>query len=80
MIYERAIEVNNELNVNVDGQQDDIKHKKEQCSIEDGNEFQEITAAVTPMKKPVRVSCNQNIYNKKSVRKRNMHQENNDLL
>ena len=31
--YERAIKVNNELKVNVDEQQDDIKHLKEQCDI-----------------------------------------------
>ena len=49
--YETAIEVNNALKVNVDGQQDDIKHLKEQCDIDDDDEVQEITAAITPMKK-----------------------------
>ena len=34
LIYKQAIEVNNELKWNVDGQQDDIKHLKEQCDNE----------------------------------------------
>ena len=58
--YEEAIKVNNELQLNVDKQQDDIKHLKEQCDIDDEDEVQEITAASIPMKKkPVRVKCNQ---------------------
>ena len=58
--YERASEVNNELKVNVDEQQDDIKYVKEQCDFDKDNEVQEITAAITPMKKkkPVCVTCN----------------------
>ena len=40
-----------ELQVNVDEQQDDIKHSKEQFDIDDDNEVQDITAAMTPMKK-----------------------------
>ena len=51
MNYEKAIEVNNELNLNVDEQQDDIQHFKEQCDIQDENEVQEITAAQTPIKR-----------------------------
>ena len=51
VIYERAIEVNNELKVNIDEQHDDIKHSKEQCDIGDENEVQEITAARTPIKR-----------------------------
>ena len=52
--------MNNELKVNVDEQQDDIKHVKEQCDIDEDNEVQEITSAITPMKKknPVCVTCN----------------------
>ena len=51
VIYEKAIEVNNELKLNVDEQQDDIKHLKEQCDVDDETEVQEITAAITPMKR-----------------------------
>ena len=49
--YEKAIEVNNELKLNVDKQQDDVKDLKEQCDIDDEDEVQEIKAASTPMKK-----------------------------
>ena len=48
--YENGIEVNNELKLNVDDQQDDIKHLKEQWDIDDEDEVQKITAARTPMK------------------------------
>ena len=37
--------------LNVDEQQDDIKHLKEQCDIEDEDEVQEITAARNPIKR-----------------------------
>ena len=59
--YEKAIEVNNELKLNVDEQHDDIKHMIEQCDIDDEDEVQAITAARTTMKKnmPVCVTCNQ---------------------
>ena len=55
----KAIEVNNELKLNVDEQQDDIKHLKEECGIDDEDKVQEITAAITPIKKkkPVCVTC-----------------------
>ena len=58
---ENAIDVNNELKLNVDEQQDDIKHLKEQCDIDNEDEVQEITAAKIPMikKKPVCVKCYQ---------------------
>ena len=46
--YEKATEVNNELKLNFDKQQDDSKHLKEQCDINDENEIQEITSASTP--------------------------------
>ena len=61
VIYEKAIEMNNDLKLNVDKQQDDIKHLKEQCDIDDKDEVQEITAARNPMKmyKAVYVTCNQ---------------------
>ena len=37
VIDERAIEVNNELKLNVDEQQDDLKHLKEQRDVDDEN-------------------------------------------
>ena len=60
VIYEKAIEVNNDLKLNVDEQQDDIKNFKEQCDIDDEEEVQEITSARNPMKKnkAVYVTCN----------------------
>ena len=63
---EKANKVNNELKLNVDEQQDDMKHVKEQCAIDDEDELQEITAAMTPMtkKKPVCVTCNQTFVTK----------------
>ena len=33
--YDKAIQVNNELKVNVDDEQVDMKHLKEQCDIDD---------------------------------------------
>ena len=61
LIYEKVIEVNNDLKLNVDEQQDDLKHLKEQCDIDDENEVQEVTAARNLMKrnKAVYVTCNQ---------------------
>ena len=47
---EKAIEVNNELKLNVDEQQDDLIYLKEQCDIDYMDEVNEITAARTPMK------------------------------
>ena len=53
--------MNNDLKLNVDKQQDDIKHLKEQYDIYDEDQVQEITAASIPMKKnrSVCVTCNQ---------------------
>ena len=45
MINEKAIEVNQYLKLNVDEQQNDIKHLKEQYDIDDEKEFHNITAA-----------------------------------
>ena len=61
------MKVNNELNINVDKQQGDIKHVKEQCDIDIKDEVKDITATITPMKKkkPVCVVCNQTFVNKK---------------
>ena len=64
----KAIEVNNELMLNVDEQQYDIKHWREECDIDNEDKVKEITAAITPMKtkKPLCVTCNQ-IFIKKNV-------------
>ena len=64
--YEKTIEVNNQLKVNDDEQQDDIKDLKEQCNNDDKDvkgKVQEIPGAVTPMKKKISVCviCNKNV-------------------
>ena len=46
--YEKAIDVKNELKLNVDKQQYYIKYLKEQCDIDDEDEVLEITAASVP--------------------------------
>ena len=51
VFYEKAIEVNNELKLNVDEQEDDIKHLNKQCDVDDEHETQEITAAISLMKR-----------------------------
>ena len=43
--------MNNDLNLNVDEQQDDIKHLKEQCDIDDYDKVPEITDARNPHEK-----------------------------
>ena len=43
--------MNNDPKLNVDEQQHDIKHLKEQCDINDEDEVQEITTARNPIKK-----------------------------
>ena len=53
VIYERENEINNDFKFNVDEQQDDIKHLKEQCDMGDEDEVQEITAARNPIKKNI---------------------------
>ena len=59
--YDKAIQVNNEHKVNVDKQQVDMKHLKEQCDIDDEEKFQKTTVSRTPMKKikSLCVSCYQ---------------------
>ena len=59
--YDKAIQVNNEFKVNVDDQQVEMKHSKEQCDIDDEDKVQKITVARTPMKKikSVCVTCHQ---------------------
>ena len=55
--------MNNQLKVNVDEQQDDIKYLKEQCNKDDKDKVQEIPGAGTPMKKKISVCviCNKNL-------------------
>ena len=65
--------MNNELKLNVDEQEDDLKHLKEECDIENEHEVQEITAARTPMKnnRSVCVTCNQTFVMKNGLKKTN---------
>ena len=49
--YDKAIQVNNELKVNVDDQQVNMKHLKEQCDIDDEDKVQRTTVASTPHEK-----------------------------
>ena len=49
--YEKTIEVNNPLKVNVDEQQNDIKDLNKQCNKDDKDKVQKISGAETPMKK-----------------------------
>ena len=51
--YDKAIQVNNELNVNVDDQQVDMKHLKEQYDVDDEDKVQKTTVGRTPIKKTV---------------------------
>ena len=64
--YEKTIEVINQLKVNVDEQQDDIKYLKEQCNKYDKDKVQETAGAGTPMKKNKYVceKCNTNFKKK----------------
>ena len=58
-----AIEVNNDLKFNVDKQQDDIKHLKEQCDKDDKDEFRKSQPIENPWKrkKACYVTCNQTL-------------------
>ena len=60
VIYEKTIEVNTDLKLNVGEQQGDIKHLKEKWGIDDEGEVQGITAARKPLKKnnAVYITCN----------------------
>ena len=68
---EKAMEVNNELMLNVDEQQDD-KIFKVKSNIKDSDEVQEITADRTPMKNnmPVCVTCNPTLAMKNMCKKK----------
>ena len=61
--YDNAIHVDNELKVNVDNQQVDMKYLKEQCDIDDQDEVQKTAVARTSMKKSksVCVTCYQTV-------------------
>ena len=43
--------MNDDLKLNVEGWQDDIKLLKEECDIDDEDEVQEVKAAGKPMKR-----------------------------
>ena len=58
MIYEEAIEVNKNLQLNCDKQIYN-KYLKEQCDMDDDNEVQEITAARNSIKKALYMTCYQ---------------------
>ena len=60
---EKGMEVNNELRLNVDKQQDDIKYLKEECNKHNKDKVQEISGAGTFMKKnkSVCVTCNKSL-------------------
>ena len=51
VMYEKSIEVDNDLNLNVDEQKYDIKHFKEQCDINAEEEVLEIRTARNTIKK-----------------------------
>ena len=61
VIYEKAIEVNNDLKLNVHAQQDYIKKFKEQCDIYNEDEVEKIKNARNFMKnnQDVHLTCNQ---------------------
>ena len=67
---EKAMEVNNELRLNVDEQQDD-KTLKVKSDIDDSDEVEKITAARTPMQnnRPVCVKCHQTLALKNGCKK-----------
>ena len=70
--YKKAIDINIELKLNVDQQQDKIKHLTEQCDIDDEDNYQEITAAIIPMKKRKRtvyVTCNRTFATQNGLKK-----------
>ena len=49
--------MNIDLQLNVDEQQDDIKHLRQQCDIDNEDKFQEITVAITTMNKEIFCVC-----------------------
>ena len=64
--------MNNEPKLNVEKHQNHIEHLKEQCDIDNEDEVQEITAAITHMKKKNKACvCDMlsNICNKKWIEK-----------
>ena len=66
---EKFKNMNNEFKVNVDEQQDDIKHLKEYCDIDE----------IEPLWKEMDVTCNQTIANKKML-KNHTQEEHTELL
>ena len=57
----------NNLKLNVDKQQDEIKHLKYQCNTDDKDKVQEISGAKMPMEKnkSACVTCNQIFFTNK---------------
>ena len=53
----RPLSVDNEFRLNVDEQQDNIKHLKYQCDIDNEDEIRETRAVINPKKKKASV-CN----------------------
>ena len=51
MNYDKVIQVNNEFKVNVNDQQVDKKHFKEQCDIDDEDKGQQTTMKKNPHEK-----------------------------
>ena len=49
--YDKVIQVNNEFKVNVNDQQVDKKHFKEQCDIDDEDKVQQTTMKKNPHEK-----------------------------
>ena len=66
--YEKIIEVNNHLKVNVDEQQNCIKDLKEEYNKDDKDKLHIISGAGTPMKKnkSVCLMSNKNLERKKN--------------
>ena len=63
--------MNNDIKLNVDEKQHDVKHLKEQYDKDDEDEVQEITAARNPIKKnqTVYMTCNQTFARENELKK-----------
>ena len=51
VIHEKVIEMNNKLFLNVNKQQDEMKHLKEQCDIDDDHEIHKVRTYSTQSKR-----------------------------
>ena len=80
--YEQAIKVINYLKLNVDEQQDDIKHLKEQFDIYNRDAVQKIIepdARTLIKNRPLWLTCNQT-FAMKNVLKKHIQEEPTELL